>query len=242
MEIKCIAIDDEPLALDVIQNFASKVPFLNLMALFENPLEAIDFINENKIDLIFLDVEMEELTGIGFLKLLNNKPHVIFTTAYEKYALQGFELEAVDYLLKPILFERFVKAAGKVHQKMLSDSVVLSDNKHIETKHDDYLFVKTGFQYQKVYYSDILFIKGQGDYLQIVTHNARIMTLQSFKKIMDLLPEEQFMRVHKSYIVAVRHIDIIERNRIKIGSEIIPVSESYGKKFIQLIRSKGLDS
>jgi DNA-binding LytR/AlgR family response regulator len=192
------------------------------------------------VDLIFLDVEMEELSGIQFLSLLRNPPHVIFTTAYENYALQGFELEAVDYLLKPILFERFIKAVDKVHKKMLTEDTGLRDSGSKPNNLQDFIFVKSGFQHKKINYSDIIYIEGQGDYLKIVTRTGNIMTLQSFKSISELLPVDEFARVHKSYVVAIRHIDSIERNRIKIGNEIISISETYSKPFFNMLKSKGL--
>lgn len=239
MKINCIAIDDEPLALDVITDFSRRIPFLNLITTFQNPLEAVDLLNTQKIDLLFLDIEMEEISGIQFLKLLKNPPHVIFTTAYENYALQGFELEATDYLLKPFLFERFVKAVNKVHKIKLAESNNTNTNENKTEAIDDFMFVKSGFEHRKVNYSDIKYIEGQGDYLKIVTTKGNIMTLQSFKNISRLLPEGEFVRIHKSYIVSLRHIDSIERNRVKIGNETLSVSETYGKPFLKLLKSKG---
>ena len=239
MKINCIAIDDEPLALDVITNFSSRISFINLERVFFNPLEAIDFLNSNKIDLVFLDIEMEELTGIQLLKLLKNPPYVIFTTAYENYALQGFELEAVDYLLKPILFERFIMAVNKVYKRMLDKSGNLKSKDNNTGTLDDFIFIKSGFQHRKIIFNEIKYIEGQGDYLKIVTSKGNIMTLLSFKNISGLLSPNEFVRVHKSYIVAVRHIDSIERNRIKIGSETISVSETFGKSFFNMMKSKG---
>ena len=239
MKVNCIAVDDEPLALDVITNFSNRIPFIELKAVFLNPLEAIEFFNTHKIDLVFLDIEMEELTGIQLLKLLKNPPHVIFTTAYENYALQGFELEAVDYLLKPILFERFVKAVNKVYKKIVDENSSLKSKENNPGTLDEFMFIKSGFQHRKINFREIKYIEGQGDYLKIVTSKGNIMTLLSFKNISELLPVDEFVRVHKSYIVAVRHIDSIERNRIKIGSETISVSETFGKPFFNMMKSKG---
>ena len=239
MKINCIAIDDEPLALDVIADFSRRIPFLNLITTFQNPLEAVDLLNTQEIDLLFLDIEMEEISGIQFLKLLKNPPHVIFTTAYENYALQGFELEATDYLLKPFLFERFVKAVNKVHKIKLAESSNIDTSENRTEAINDFMFVKSGFEHRKVNYSNIKYIEGQGDYLKIVTTQGNIMTLQSFKNISELLPEGEFVRIHKSYIVALRHIDSVERNRVKIGNETFSVSETYGKPFFKLLKSKG---
>lgn len=240
MTINCIAIDDEPLALDVIDTFSAKIPFLNLEAVFKNPLEAVEYLNTHEVNLIFLDIEMEELSGIQFLRSLKNPPNIIFTTAHENYALQGFELEAIDYLLKPFLFERFVKAVDKVYKKMLTESPKTVDNENKSKNNtQDYFFVKTGFQHQKIFFSDILYIEGQGDYLKIVTRKGNIMTLLSFKNITKLLPAGEFIRVHKSYMISIRQIDSIERNRIKIGNTRISVSGTYSKSFFEALKSKG---
>lgn len=237
----CIAIDDEPLALDVIKNFSDKIPFLKLKAVFKNPLEAIDYLNTHRVDLVFLDIEMEEITGIQFLKVIKNPPCIIFTTAYENYALQGFELEVVDYLLKPFLFERFIKAVDKAKKKILLESADLKGYKnHNKTGKKDFFFVKTGFQQQKINYNDILYIEGQADYLKIVTCKENIMTLQNFNNMSEMLPSEEFVRVHKSYMIAIQHIVSIERNRIKIGNTTISVSKTYNKSFFKMLKSKGL--
>jgi two-component system, LytTR family, response regulator len=242
MKIKCVAVDDEPLALDIIKDYAGKIPFLELTGAFDNALESIDFIKKNKIDLLFLDIQMDDLTGIQLLKVLNPKPNVIFTTAYDSYALQGFELDAVDYLLKPISFERFLKAVNKVYEKLNVDSK--SEVKHVEhteyTPGDDYFFVKTEFRLEKVCFSDILYIEGMGDYLKIVMPNKRLMTLQNFKKMEEMLPHNRFYRVHKSYIVALEKIENIERNRIKIGDMLIPISDTYKKPFFDFLEKRKL--
>lgn len=244
MELKCIAIDDEPLALDLIKQYTSKVSFLKLIGAFENPLDAIQFLSANQVDLIFLDVQMEEISGIQFLKVLTNKPKVIMTTAYDKYAVAGFELDVVDYLLKPISFERFLKAVNKVYdlinlerQNNTSDKIKLENE---ILNNDTYFFVKSGTQLIKINYDDVLYIEGQGDYLSIVTKNKKILTLQTFSKMEKILPENVFVRVHKSYIVSLPHIEKIERNRIIIGEKYIPISESYKDNFYKKIESKGL--
>jgi DNA-binding LytR/AlgR family response regulator len=184
---------------------------------------------------------MEEITGIRFLKVLKDHPYIIFTTAYENYAIQSYELEVVDYLLKPFLFDRFISAVDKVQKRILAESKGLKNKdsgKRIENH--DFFFVKTGYHHQKIFFSDILYIEGQADYLNLVTRNRKIMTLQSFRGILELLPADEFVRVHKSYMVAVRHIDSIERNRIRIGDKIIPVSDTFSKDFYNLLKTKGL--
>ncbi len=233
MKINCIAVDDEPLALELLEGYIRKVPFLNLLKVFDNALEAMDFLRHEKVDLIFLDIQMEELTGIQMLNILKPKPEVIFTTAYDKFALQGYELDVADYLLKPIPFERFVKAVDKVHEKLYKAMTpkTSADGVPAQPAKSDYFFVKSGFKLHKVAFSEILYIEGQGDYLKIATPKVRIMTLQTFKAIEEILPETSFIRVHKSYIVAIDKIESIEGNMIRIADMHIPVGESYKKQF-----------
>jgi two-component system LytT family response regulator len=242
MRIKCIAIDDEPLALEIIKDYSSKVPFLDLVKTFDNALESIDYLKNNKADLLFLDIQMEELTGIQLLNVLNPKPNVIFTTAYDSFAIQGFELDAVDYLLKPISFERFLKAVNKVYEKLNVEHLIENKNKEVTiyTPGDDYFFVKTEFRLEKVKFSDILYIEGMGDYLRIVTPNKRLMTLQNFRRMEEMLPANKFYRVHKSYIVSLDKIENIERNRIKISDKIIPISDTYKKPFFDFLDKRKL--
>ncbi len=242
MEVRCLAIDDEPLALDIITDYISKVPFLKLVKTFDNAVDSIDFIKNNSIDLIFLDIQMEALTGIQLLRVLKDKPEVIFTTAYDSYAIEGFELDAADYLLKPFSFERFIKAVDRVYNKIkLKNSVELvEENIAIGNPVEHYIFVKTGNKLQKVFFNDILFIEGQGDYLRINTPDERIMTLQKFSKLEELLPASNFIRVHKSFMVAIDKIESISRNRIRIGKELIPIGDSYKKKFYDKLENKKL--
>ena len=242
MEVRCLAIDDEPLALEIIIAYISKVPFLKLVKTFDNAVDSIDFIKTNNIDLIFLDIQMEALTGIQLLRVLKNPPEVIFTTAYDSYAIEGFELDAADYLLKPFSFERFIKAVDKVYNKVklkhniegVNDAISISNN--IE----QYMFVKTGNKLQKVFFDDILFVEGQGDYLRINTPKERIMTLQKFSKLEEILPPSNFIRVHKSFLVAIDKIESISRNRIRMGEEIIPIGDSYKKEFYARLEGKKL--
>jgi DNA-binding LytR/AlgR family response regulator len=247
MTINCIAIDDEPLALDIIEDYIKKVPFLNHVHSFDNALSAIEYLKENPVDLMFLDIQMEELTGIQMLSVLtNNRPNVILTTAYENYALQGYELDVADYLLKPISFDRFLKAVNKVYEALTlkknngNQTVKLEPKKEIEEENFDYFFVKTETRLQKVYFNDILFIEGQGDYLRIITKSEKIMTLQNFKKMESALPKTNFIRVHKSYMVAIDKIESIERSRIKIGDKLLPISDTYKNNFNEELEKRGL--
>jgi two-component system, LytTR family, response regulator len=241
MNINCIAIDDEPLALDIIKDYCSKVVFLNLLKTFDNAIESIEFIRSNKIDLIFLDIQMEELTGIQLLNALKHRPFVIFTTAYERYAIQGFELDVVDYMLKPISFERFIKGVNKVCERMqLDGGAVKPENGKPKPAEATFFFVKTETRMERIENNDVLYVEGMGDYWRIVTKTRRIMTLMNARKLEEVLREPQFCRVHKSFFIALDKIESIERNRIKIGDQYIPVSETYHKAFFDLVERKKL--
>jgi len=242
MKINCIAIDDEPLALEIIKDYCSKVSFLNLTQIFVNAVESIEYLRTNKTDLIFLDIQMEELTGIQLLNAIKNKPYVIFTTAYDNYALQGFELDVVDYMLKPISFERFIKGVNKVCERMQMESNIPSpaDTKKMTSTESPFFFVKTETRMERIENNDVLYVEGMSDYWRIVTKTRRIMTLMNAKKLEEVLHEPQFCRVHKSFFVALDKIESIERNRIKIGDKYIPVSETYHKTFFELIERKKL--
>ncbi|MEI6172770.1 MAG: response regulator transcription factor [Bacteroidota bacterium] len=240
MNINCIAIDDEPLALDIIRDYCSKVAFLNLLKTFDNAIESIEYIRSNKVDLIFLDIQMEELTGIQLLNALKHRPFVIFTTAYERYAIQGFELDVVDYMLKPISFERFIKGVNKVFERMQLDPVVKPEANKTKPAEPSFFFVKTETRMERIENNDVLYVEGMGDYWRIVTKTRRIMTLMNARKLEEVLHEPQFCRVHKSFFIALDKIESIERNRIKIADQYIPVSETYHKAFFDLIERKKL--
>ena len=240
MKISCIAVDDEPLTLEVIEDYIKKVPFLTLLKVFDKAIDAMEFLRNEKADLMFLDIQMEELTGIQMLNILKPKPEVIFTTAYDQFALQGYELDVTDYLLKPISFERFVKAVDKVYEKFCKLNAGKTHPAEISifNPKTDYFFVKSGFKLHKVTFDEILYVEGQGDYLKIVTPRLRIMTLQTFKGVEDILPAANFLRVHKSYIVAIDKIESIEGNMIRIADVHIPIGESYKKQFQMVLDQK----
>jgi len=242
MKINCIAVDDEPPALFQMEDYIKKVPFLNLLCSFDNALDALDFLKNNSVDLMFLDIQMEGFTGIQLLNTLKNKPNVIFTTAYDRYAIQAFDLDVSDYLLKPISFERFIKSVEKVYDSITNQRksikpIVINES----FAHDDktFMFVKTEYRMQRVDFKDILYIEGLKEYLIIKTLTGKVITLQNFKTMEESLPENNFIRVHKSYIVALDKIDYIERNRIKIQDKLIPVGDTYRKLFFEKLDNKG---
>jgi two-component system, LytTR family, response regulator len=227
MTISCIVIEDEPLAMERAKEFVLKVPFLNLLRTFDNGLEAIDYLTGNQVDLVFLDIQMDGFSGIQFLESLDQRPEVIVTTAFDNFAIKGFELKVIDYLLKPYTLERFMQAVVRVHDK-------LKPNLSKDLK--NYIFIKTEYRLEKILLSDILFIEGMRDYRRIHTLVHKIMTLQTFKYLEEILPAQNFCRVHKSFLVAIDKIESIERERIKIFKHYIPISDTYRDQFYSLIR------
>ena len=226
--VRCITVDDEPLALDILADYVAKVPELSLVASTTNAIEALTMVQNGEADLVFLDVQMPELTGIQFLKIINGKCDVILTTAYPQYALDGYELNVVDYLLKPIAFDRFYKAV----QKVISSK--LPENKS-EQQPAGFIFVKTEHKITKVKLEDILHIEGLKDYISIFTPAERIITLQNMRKMEESLPPAKFVRVHRSYIVSLEKIEFIERSRIRISDKIIPIGDTYRDVFFKRI-------
>ncbi|MBK0379579.1 LytR/AlgR family response regulator transcription factor [Mucilaginibacter segetis] len=240
--IRCLVVDDEPLALHILEDYISKMPFLQLIKSTTNPIEALTMVQDGNIDLVFLDVQMPELTGIQFLRIANGKTKVILTTAYPQYALEGYELDVVDYLLKPIAFDRFLKSVQKAQSVLqpAAKPVAPAEPAQQDDFLSDFIFVKTEHKIQKVYLHDILYIEGLKDYVSIFTDAERIITLQGMKKMDDALPDKHFIRVHKSYIVAINKIDSIERSRIFIGDKVIPVGDTYRDDFFKVIDGKNI--
>lgn len=228
MVINCIIVEDEPLALKRTKEYVSQVSYLNLLASFTNAFDAIGYLKENAVDLIFLDIEMDGFTGIEFIESLSSNPQIIITTAYDKYALKGFELNVTDYLLKPFRFDRFLTAVDRVYD------IVTKDKK--EDK--NFIFVKTEYRLERIDLSDIYFIEGMGDYRNVQTGLKKILTLKTFSDFETELPNNSFCRVHKSYIVAIDKIISIEHYRIRIKDSLIPISDSYKDRFYNLIGIK----
>ncbi|MGX1929925.1 LytR/AlgR family response regulator transcription factor [Flagellimonas sp. 2504JD4-2] len=237
----CIIIDDEPLAIDVLVEYCKKMDFIELEGTFTNPLEAISTIKEKKLDLIFCDIDMPQISGIDFIKSLDNRPMFIFTTAYSQYAVEGFNLNAVDYLVKPIPYNRFIKAVSRAkeiltYKKKPTDKNVFPS--YGETNESqNYIFVKAEYESVKINLDEIEYIQGLKDYLKvhIAGSNKAILTLMSFKEILDRLPSNQFLRVHKSFVVNVTCIKTVQRNRIVINDIRIPIGESYKATFFDML-------
>lgn len=227
-DLSCIIIEDEPLAMERTMAFVNKVPFLKLKGTFDNALTGLTFLNQNQIDILFLDINMDELSGIELLENSRIQSEVIITTAYPQFALKGYELSVTDYLLKPFTFERFLASINKVQEKIFSRK---------KENSLEYIFIKTENRLEKIPFNEILFIEGMRDYRRIHTSTKRIMTLQNFKDLEVLIPKTIITRVHKSYMVAISKIDSIERSRIHIGKNVIPISDTYRDSFFELIKS-----
>lgn len=228
MNLKCIIIDDEPLAIDLLKSYVQKTPFLELVDTFDNALSAISTINEKNIDVLFLDINMPLITGLEFSKTIPSSTRIIFTTAYNQYAVEGFRLNALDYLLKPINYIEFLQAANKAQEWFK-----LKNNENNETVTATSIFIKSGYRMEKIQFEDILYIENQKDYVKFHLEDVKepVSSLMSMQSLEEKLPDKQFMRVHRSFIVNLDKIKTIERNCIVFGKEYIPVSESYKSKF-----------
>jgi len=226
----CIIIEDEPLALEKTKDFVDKVPFLHLSASFDNALTGLAYLNNNKVDLLFLDINMDELSGIELLESSKIDSQVIITTAYQEYALKGYELQITDYLLKPFTFNRFLQAVNKAQDNLAHHTT--------PDAQQEFIFVKTENRLEKIMLDEILYIEGMRDYRRIHTSKKKIMTLQNFSEFEKLVPSNLLCRVHKSYMVSINKIESIEHSRIKIADQMIPISETYKDAFFQLINNK----
>jgi DNA-binding LytR/AlgR family response regulator len=227
--IRCLAIDDEPLALKQIVGYIKKTPFLELTGQCESSLQAIEILSANQVDLMYVDINMPDLSGIDFVKSLENPPRIVFVTAYSEYALEGFRVDAIDYLLKPISYGDFLKSANKV--RSFFETHIQKTDEVKSSK--DFLFIKSEYKVLRINFDDIKFIEGMSEYIRIHLISAKpVMTLLSMKSIEEVLPTDRFMRVHRSYIVNLSKISVIERNRIIFDGNIyIPVSEQYKTSF-----------
>jgi len=233
--LNCIAIDDEPTALKIISEFCSRIQYVNLMGTFTNPFEAVHTVNNNQVDLIFLDIMMPQISGLEFLKTLYNPPMIIFATAYKEYAFDAFECDAVDYLLKPFAFDRFSKSVNKAFQLLKLKKPPEVSGGEVQGSSGEFLMVKVEYSTIRVNLDDILYIEGLKDYVKIFTEGKLILTKTTMKNILEKLPLGSFFRVHKSYIISAGKIDMIENSRIVIGNQRIPIGESYRSAFFEMV-------
>lgn len=238
MKIKCIVIDDERLAREYLKKYISKIPQLMLVGEFNSALKATEFIKSGEVDLLFLDIQMPDITGIDFLRSLSYAPEVIFTTAYQEYALEGYNLSVVDYLLKPFSFDRFFQAVNKVVDKL--GNKVQADQSHMPiqaqtTFADTFLTIRADRKFYKINFADLKYIEGQKAYVTFHTEKKRITALASLKDLEDSLPEKKFIRIHKSYIVSIQEIQSLEGNLIEVFNVKLPVGKIYKESVMKIL-------
>lgn len=221
-----MVVDDEPLAMQLVCDYVSQTPGFELVRYTTNPVDALQIVREEKIDLIFLDVQMPELNGLNFIKLLNNQCKVILITAYQDYALDGFEHDVIDYLLKPVALSRFLMAAGKAKERLQNVAKEGAPN---------YLFVKTEYKIQKINLNDIFYLEGLRDYVAIHTSSGKVLSLQPMRLFEEKLPTGSFIRIHKSYIVAISKINFIQKNRVLVHNQYLPIGQSYKDDLLKKI-------
>jgi two-component system LytT family response regulator len=243
--LRCIAVDDEAFATRLLASYIQKIPTLELVGTTTNPLEALQWVQEGRADLVFLDIQMPELTGLQFLKICGNRCKVVLTTAYPEYALDGYEHDVVDYLLKPIAFDRFLRAVQKAQALLPAAAPVPppapAPSAPLVTASADYLFVKgeSKNKYLKLNYADILYVQGLKNYVSIHVGGQRVVTYQTLRDLEEQLPQPPFVRVHKSFIISLDHLRMVEGNTLLVGTESITVGETYREEFFKLIREKG---
>ncbi len=241
MNLRCLVVDDEQAALNVLTNYISKTPFLELAGTFLDPIAALEVVYREQIDILFLDIHMPEISGLEFIKLLRGRTKVILTTAYSQYALEGFELDVVDYLLKPVPFDRFLRAVQKVKETKPVPQERLANPEHINTlvnkpSQPDHVFVKVDGKIVKVRFEEILYIEGLGNYVSIYTATGRLVTLSTMKEVEEYLPEKEFIRVHRSHIIALAKVEYIEGNQVFLGKDIaVSLGETYRERFFKLL-------
>ena len=239
--LKCVIIDDEPLAQECIANYVDKVDFLELQGTGCNAVELTQLLTAHEVDLIFLDIQMPVMNGLDFLKMAQKRPMVVITTAYPSFAIEGFQLDVLDYMLKPVTFNRFFKAATKAkdYYQLVTKSVAATDITKGNAA-EDYFFVKCDYKYERIYFADILYIQGLENYVTIYTRKGKYITLLYLKNVEENLDNQSFMRVHKSYIVSVAKIEAIENNEIIIQSSRIPIGRNYRDEVIDRVINKKL--
>ena len=236
--MNCIIIDDEPKAIEIIERYIVSTPFLKLLQSFRDPMDAINFLYTNKVDLIFLDINMPGISGVNIATLFQDKTSVIFTTAYSKYAIEGFELNAIDFLIKPVSFDRFLKAVSKAMElKLLKDNNGTSTSKNNNSENEKPLFIKSGTKIFKINISDILFLEKEGNYFNIhMLNNKKILIRMNFFDLFRYLPSSNFIRIHKSYIINLKHLDTVEGQNVLINSRNIPIGAAYKQELMNYMK------
>ncbi|RFP67070.1 DNA-binding response regulator [Hymenobacter lapidiphilus] len=241
----CVILDDEPLALDLLADYCAQVPGLELVGQFDDALAALAFLQDNPVDVVFLDIHMPRLTGVQLAQLLPQPgPRIVFTTAYDQYAVRSYELSAADYLLKPIAFERFVQAVQRVRQQLMAAAPAATppapaapESAPAAAAPDDAMFVKNEHRLQRVAFDDLLYIEGMKEYLMLYTTTGKVLTLQSFRRLEEVLPPERFARIHKSFLVALSRIEHVERGKVQVAGRLLPIGDTYRESFNALIKA-----
>jgi len=234
--IRCLTVDDEILALDLIEDNIRKIPFLELVKKCQRPLDAVEILQQQHIDILFLDIQMPDISGIQLLKSLPKKPIVIFTTAYSNYAIEGYDLDVIDYLLKPYTFERFLKSVNKAREYLdTKEKFLKSENQREALASSNFLFVRADYKLVKIILKEIEYIEGLGDYIKIYSGSKPVLTQMSMKSMEEKLPSTDFLRVHRSYIISLDKIDFIQKNILSINGKEIPISEHYREQLFKII-------
>ena len=233
--MKCLLVDDEPLALDILESYLKKIPDAELTGRCQNALEASEFLKHNKVDIIFLDIQMPEITGIEFMRSMANPPLVVFCTAFPDFAVEGFELNAIDYLLKPVSFDRFSKTMERTREYM---SLKKNDEVEPPDLESDYIFIKSNQKQIKLSYDQIYYVEAFADYVKLYTPEKRYITLQTMKNMENKLPKDKFIRVHRSFIAGLRYIHSFNSTELEINGVKIPVGKNYKEEFLNRMKSR----
>jgi DNA-binding LytR/AlgR family response regulator len=239
MKTKCLIVDDEPLARELIRGHVEKLENFEIVAECSDAMKALNVLHEKQVDLMFMDIQMPQITGIEFLKTLKRPPKVIITTAYREFALEGFELDVVDYLLKPITFERFLKSVNKYYQISQEDVHVIAGNSVEKSMEESYIYVKENKKVVKVYLSEIKYIEGLSEYVQVYTDKRKIITKTSMSQMEEKLPGESFLRIHKSFIVSLGKIEAFTANTIEIHGKELPIGRSFKNGVLNALNFTG---
>lgn len=234
--MRCVVIDDEPFALDLIKDYIQRTPFLELTQFFSNPFKALDYLNREKVDILFLDINMPELSGIQLIRALQSPPMVVFTTAYPEFAAESYEYNAVDYLVKPVKYERFLKAVSKASGLIGSAKQHhQSESTNVQDQSSEALFVKSGNQLVKILPGEILYVEAAGNYMCFHTRERKLMSLLTMKDVLGMLSSDEFVRIHKSYIIALKHLHAIERHDVVVNGKQIPIGITYREQFLSRV-------
>ncbi len=234
--MNCVILDDEPAAIDVLKFHLSSIPFVVLKKTFRDPLDALEYLQKHTVDLVFLDINMPKLSGISFPKFLQNPPHIIFTTAYSEYALESYELKAVDYLLKPIEFNRLLQAVMKAQQLLEKNSRIIAPSSETSPNSSEQtIFIKSGSEFHQLFIQNIKYIESDGNYVTFYTDKGPVLARYKISEVLEILPKEYFIRIHRSYIVALKHIETVKKHCVVIDAKEIPISSHYKETFLTII-------